>query len=1235
MATERRPGDPGESFQGLLLRHRGRTGLTQRQLAARVGVSRASVQDWETGLSYPDVKHLKELVVVFLHAGGMTPGAEGSEAETLWAAAIRQARRMQTPFDDAWWEATWSHQTESTRSDRDQRQPGEAFTGASRDRRQDWDEAPNIINFQGRADELTTLRDWVLAELGSMTVVLGIGGIGKTTLVARMAQDVAPSFQRVYWRSLRDALPLAEWLGGAITFVSDKAVRPPEGEPAQRSALLHLLQEFPSLLVLDNFETLLEPGTSYGRYRDGYDGYGRVLQMIGEGRHRSCLVLTSREAPPELAALSGGPVRTLYLAGLRALEARAVLADKHLVGTDEDWTQLTERFGGNGLALKIISESIHELFGGQIGAFLDASEPGMVLGDVQRLLDGQLRRASQLEQHVLRVLAVERQPVTISVLLAELGPRVGRGAVLEAVDSLRRRSLVERTELDAVPALSLQSVVQEHLTNNLVNAVIEEICGQQPSLLVDQPLIKAQANEYLRQTQERLIGQPILQRLEARLGRGGTEQRLLSLLDDWRTRPKVEHGFGPGNAVNLLRLERGDLCGLNLSGLAIRQAYLAGVEAQDTTLVDGLLTQHVLAEAFTHPVSIALTGDGELVAAGTSTGEIYMWRVSDRTRLLGLDAHSGAVHGLAVSADGRLLASGADDGLVRLWDTTSGTPMLTVRADSGPVYDVALPASGQVVVSGAADGAVRFWEVPTGRCLVTTDGHMGAVYGVAVNADGQLFASASEDGSVRIWDSTGHQLRSLTGHAGPAHGVALSADGQLVASGGLDGTVRLWTALDGELLARFDGHASGVWRVSLSPDGKSLASGSWDGTVCLWESETGRPRLLTASQCRVAGVYDVALSDNRRLLANGSEDGTVRLWDITAGRLLATLQGDTGAVRALSMHPNGSLLVSGGFDGTTQLWDPNTREPGATLRGHAGPVCAIALSSDSQLLATAGTDGVILLWDLVTAQQLRSLKGHVGGVYGIAVALGGSLLASGGLDATVRLWDTGSGQSRATLRGHSRPVQAVALSRDGRLVASGSLDGTICLWDALQGRLLATLRQPNGSVLSLALSSDSGLLASGGQDGNVVFWDVPNARVIAELSGHVGPVFSVAMNSDATMLATAGMDATIRLWGVQRRKLLATLRGHTGAVHGVAIDDAGQLLASAGLDGDIRIWDGKRGSQPRILRIERRYERMNITGLTGINTEQHAALVALGAIDVHETTMGGAHRLRSGGAAPP
>src|SRR5437763_4642987 len=95
--------DTSECFAGMLLRHRGRTGLTQRQLATRVGVSRGSVQDWEAGLNYPDAQHLQGLIVAFLDTGGLPVGAEIIEAEALWAAALRLAPRMQTPFDARWW----------------------------------------------------------------------------------------------------------------------------------------------------------------------------------------------------------------------------------------------------------------------------------------------------------------------------------------------------------------------------------------------------------------------------------------------------------------------------------------------------------------------------------------------------------------------------------------------------------------------------------------------------------------------------------------------------------------------------------------------------------------------------------------------------------------------------------------------------------------------------------------------------------------------------------------------------------------------------------------------------------------------------------------------------------------------------------------------------------------------------------------------------------------------------
>ena len=92
----------------------------------------------------------------------------------------------------------------------------------------------------------------------------------------------------------------------------------------------------------------------------------------------------------------------------------------------------------------------------------------------------------------------------------------------------------------------------------------------------------------------------------------------MGLLDEQRGRPVEEQGYGPGNLVNLLRLLRGDLKGVDLSGLAIRQAYLQDVEAQGASLAGAHLSETVLGEAFSYPTSLALSADGAYLAAGTA-----------------------------------------------------------------------------------------------------------------------------------------------------------------------------------------------------------------------------------------------------------------------------------------------------------------------------------------------------------------------------------------------------------------------------------------------------------------------------------------------------------------------------------------------------------------------------------------------------------------------------------------
>jgi hypothetical protein len=456
-----------ESFRSLLLRHRGRTGLTQRDLAAMAGAGLRSVQDCEAGTAFPTAERLQALIRLFLTRGGFSAGHETVEARALWAAVEQDAPRMHSPFDERWFAQILAARA---------LQPANAVepNTETRGRVQDWGEAPDTEDFVGRAEELAQLSAWALSDLCRVVALLGFGGIGKTILAAALAQHVAPNFERLYWRSLRNAPPVVDWLAGAIGFLSDQEVVPPPSESERFNTLLQLLRGRRCLLVLDNSETLFEPGQRQGQYRSGMEGYGRLLQAVGEASHQSCLVLTSREEPPELPLL-GAASRTMQLHGLGTREARALLVDKQLTGDEQAWVGLVDRYGGNGLALKVVGETIRQVYDGDIATFIAdvIASYGTVFGGIRRLLDVQVERLSPTERDVLRRLAVEREPVSLGELATDLPPAVTRTTVVEAIETLMRRSLVERGESGAT--FTLQSMVLEYMTDRLVEEAADEI----------------------------------------------------------------------------------------------------------------------------------------------------------------------------------------------------------------------------------------------------------------------------------------------------------------------------------------------------------------------------------------------------------------------------------------------------------------------------------------------------------------------------------------------------------------------------------------------------------------------------------------------------------------------------------------------------------------------------------------------------------------------------------------
>ena len=385
---------------------------------------------------------------------------------------------------------------------------------------QDWDTAVDASVFYGREAELAQLWQWVAAERCRMVGLLGIGGIGKSTIAVKAALQMQTEFEIVVWRSLANAPPLGELLLSLLKFLmplygEDPII--PTSLDETLSKLMQYLRSRRCLLILDNAEIILHSEQA-GQWRSGYEGYGQLLRAIGETPHPSCLVLTSREKPREMALMEGeqGRVRSLTLSGLTPDDGRAIFRQKGaFTGSEAEWQTLSNHYGGNPLALKLVAAATQDLFNGSIADLLTYLEQGIpVFADIRDLLDRQFNRLPQNEQNVMFWLAICREPVLSADIRENVIDLACHKGVPNLVNALLRRSLSEKTD----GLFFLQPVVMEYVTERFVQQICTEFETSQINFLRTHTLLQVQAKEYVREIETRLIVQPIIERLLSGFG---------------------------------------------------------------------------------------------------------------------------------------------------------------------------------------------------------------------------------------------------------------------------------------------------------------------------------------------------------------------------------------------------------------------------------------------------------------------------------------------------------------------------------------------------------------------------------------------------------------------------------------------------------------------------------------------------------------------------------------------
>jgi WD40 repeat protein len=574
------------------------------------------------------------------------------------------------------------------------------------------------------------------------------------------------------------------------------------------------------------------------------------------------------------------------------------------------------------------------------------------------------------------------------------------------------------------------------------------------------------------------------------------------------------------------------------------------------------------------PTRMALSPNSQWIAVAFEEKKIGVWRTSDgKLMRLAEDVHDTFVRAIVFTPDGQHYISAADNGIVKIWKLADGSLVKTITAHKERISDLAVSADGKMLASASWDTTVKLWKLPEGTAIRTLQGSEHYMYTVTFQKDGKQILGGTYGKEVFHWETeTGKELNKWTTGLG-GHTRILFAPNNTTRffTASFDGYFRYWQLSDGRVLRNFLGHEGPVFGMSMRADGQYAATSARDGTVRIWRISDGTERAQLKGHTRP--VIDVAYGGDG-MVYSLSEDLTIRAWRMPASRMFETfsLRGRNAGISSMMITPDGKNMVTGGEGRRFRHVTPADRRIVRTMYGAAGIIRASALTVDGKIAAAGSDDNAIRVFQVSDGKTLKTLsKPHKAGILSMVFTPDGKhLLSAGTEEAVIKRWDTKEWKEVGTLVCHGKPVFAMAFADKGALLMSASQDNTVRLWKTSDWSLIRTISTFDGTLTSAAVSPDGKLIVAAhassklklfGQDGKTQReWDAGQAVVKVRFGG----------NGDWIVALLA--DGSLKLWQTKHGRLVQSLQGefHSSRLLSVAAD--GSTIAVGDANGYLSLW---------------------------------------------------------------
>lgn len=631
-----------------------------------------------------------------------------------------------------------------------------------------------------------------------------------------------------------------------------------------------------------------------------------------------------------------------------------------------------------------------------------------------------------------------------------------------------------------------------------------------------------------------------------------------------------------------------------------------------------------------HVSALAVSKEGETIAAGYSDGSIRLWDVNlasvrktscafdkdEPQPLVSFNGHRSGVLALSFDQESTrtnvsrssdpaqklrptMLASGSSDGDVIIWNVLEGSGDFRILAHTDAITSIILfrnHGGSPHVVSGSKDGLVKVFDVDAQHCIQTIVGHRTEVWAMALDPTNTLLVTGSSDAEVRGF---------FLSDAAMVEGAAVKAETIL----------QLKDSPPNQVFTEI----SSVQRHIAADRVSSMSFTTHSGQIYLIVTGADKTaELFRLRTCKNAEIHRKRrekrhlASLEKEAEAQEDDDGVTQAfkkkqYEEKQKNLPIYLEAVDFLVSARHFRMGKKLRSICFLPESMQL--PVEKAAGVDLqlvvqsKDNALEVYRTILrgSGKSKKRGRSGSDGKVDNFPSSSAGDVKELlaldfPGHRKDVRSVSLAPDDTTLLSTS-DGSLNVWNLATQKCVRAMHFKGYGLCTSLLGADGRIGVVGTKDGKLLVYDLGSGNLITQEDHAHSSeIWSLCLDDhiyEAGVLVSGGSDKKVCFWGIGDILTGTEGKLKLLTTFElpdevlcvkVAFGMERPVVIVSLMDSTVRAYYMDTLEPYLSFYGHRLPVMCLDISSDGLILATGSADKTIKLWGMDFGDCRRSLR---------------------------------------------------